>query len=305
MIIIGALLAIVLALSSSPVFAAESQNSVRLQLSPTSQRITLEPDSVYNGTFMLRNIGETEFHYTIDISPYQVTDDSYLPSYSIENSYTQIVDWVTFDNESGLLEPGGAVEINYTITVPLDVPAGGQYAVLTAQTSDGNISGSSVRTVSRIGMVLYATVSGTTRKSGEIVSNKVNGIIFNNDLFATSTVINTGNVDAEATYYLEAINLFNNSVAYSNKSEPTTKIVLPGTTRTNIISWEGSPALGLFRVEHNVEYLGHVENVSKIVFLCPVWFLVASIAFIILVILLIIARIRARQAKKKKRGFGL
>ena len=306
MAIFSTILALIMAcFSGTPVFADSAENSIHMQLSPTSERITLEPNSTYTNKFMLRNIGDTDFHYSIGISPYQVTDDSYLPSYNINNTHTQIVDWVTFSQDSGVLAPNESVYITYTINVPEDVPAGGQYAVLTAETSDGNISGTSVRTISRIGMVLYATVSGVTRTSGNIVDAKINGFIFNNKLFTSSTVINTGNVDSEADYYIEVRNLFTNQIAYSTKAEPTTKIVLPGTTRTNIITWENSPSLGLFRVEQNVDFLGKNSNISKIVFLCPTWLLISLIGFLALIVIWIIIKVRTKRERKKSGKFGL
>ena len=284
-------------MGSSAAFADELPE-YRIQMSPARDDIgDLKPGETYTGKFSVQNTGSKSFDFVVGVTPYSVADEYYNPKYDESNQYTDIVEWVKFSQESGTVEPNGDVEIAYTIKVPSDVPAGGQYAVIYAEIVSENAitSGSGIAVNGRVGMLLYSNVAGNTRKTATIEENKVSGILFNPPISATSIVKNSGNTHAKATYTLQVYPLFGDEEVYTNAEDPTTLIVLPETRRLNTISWDGAPHLGIFRVKQTVTIFDQTSTTEKLVILIPLWFLFIILILIFCIIFWIVSRIRNRN----------
>ena len=276
------------------------QNAIHLQVSPTKQKLSLTPGSSYVGTFKVHNAGAAPFNYSVSATPYSVTNDNYSPDYTGLTNYTQISEWITFDKatEKGLLQPGEIAEVVYTVNVPKDAPAGGQYAALMAQTEDGNDENATVAVIHRVGMILYAAVPGETRETGEIIKNTVNTFYFNPPLTVTSLVKNTGNVEQTAKYTVKIYPLFSNEAVFSNEEKPDKEKsldVIPETSRFNSITWEGAPQIGIFSVEQTIEFAGQVSTNKKLVLICPLWLLFVIFALLFFIIFWLFSRVRSRK----------
>lgn len=293
-----AVAAVMALLGSSSVFADEKQAEQRIQISPAIQDIgELKPGEKITETFKVQNIGTKTFNFKVGVSPYSVTDENYTQDYTNTNQYTDIVNWIGFSQTEGTIEPNGEVEIAYTITVPADVPAGGQYALIHAEVTPGETSGdgAGIATVQRVGMKLYTNVQGNTRKTGSIIENKVPSFMFNPPISATSIVENTGNTHTPAKYILQVFPFFGGEEVYTNEENPDTLTILPETRRLNTITWPNSPQLGLFRVKQTVTIFDETSVTEKIVFICPIWFLFIVLLIIFCVVFWIISRIRNRN----------
>lgn len=282
-----------------------SRNAILLQVSPTKQKISLTPGASYVGTFKVHNAGAAPFNYSVSATPYSVTNDNYSPDYTGLTNYTQIADWITFDKatETGLLQPGEIVDVAYTVNVPKDAPAGGQYAALMAQTSDGNDENATVAVIHRVGMILYAAVPGETRETGEIIKNNVNTFYFNPPLTVNSLVKNTGNVEQTAKYTVKIYPLFSNEAVFSNEEKPDKEKqldVIPDTSRFNSITWEGAPQIGIFSVEQTIEFAGQVSTNKKLVLICPLWLLFIIFALLFFIIFWLFSRARNRKRENTR-----
>lgn len=279
---------------------ADEKPAILLQVSPTKQKLSLVPGSSYVGTFRVHNAGTAPFTYKLYATPYSVTDENYSPDYSGLTNYTQISEWVTFDKatETGTLQPDQITEVSYTVNVPKDAPAGGQYAVLMAETSDGNAENATVAVVHRVGMILYAAVPGETHETGEIVKNTVNSFYFNPPLTVSSLVKNTGNVEQTAKYTVKIYPLFSNEAVFSNEEKPDSEKqqdVIPETSRFNSITWEGAPHIGIFSVEQTIEFAGQISTNKKLVLICPLWLLFVIFALLFFIIFWLVSRARSRK----------
>lgn len=284
-----------------PAVAADGDNTVpqyRLQISPAKTDIgDLKPGETFSDIVKVQNTGENAFDFRMSVVPFTVTDEYYTQDYVSKTAYNDIVDWVKFSTTTGHLEPNSQVEVAYTITVPADVPAGGQYAILMAEITNTDDDGgnSGVNIVRRVGMLLYSNIQGNTRKTGEVIENKVPSILFNPPVSATSIVSNTGNTHTDATYVLQVYPLFGNEEVYTNEENPTTLTILPDTRRFNTVTWPNAPQLGIFRVKQTVTIFDQTSTVEKIVFLCPIWFLFIVLLIIFCAIFWIVTRIRNRN----------
>ncbi len=284
--------------SFSPV-VAEDIPEYRLQVSPYSLTIDdLSPGSVETGTFKVQNTGSKPFHFKVGAAPYTVVDEQYSPNFGDKGIYNDIVDWVTFSQDEGDVNPNGEVEIRFSIKVPKDVPGGGQYAMLYAQivSDDKDTSATAgIAVESRAGLLLYSNIDGVTRKTGDVLDNKIPSILFNPPIIGESLVSNTGNTHANASYVLQVYPLFGDEEVYTNEENPDIRTILPETQRFNTVTWPNAPHLGIFRVKQTVRIFDQVSTTEKIVFLCPIWFLFIILLIIFCAIFWIFARVRARK----------
>ena len=282
----------------TPVTAtAEEVPPAFLQISPTKQKVSIEPGTSYTSSMKVQNIGEGKFTYSVEAVPYSVTDDNYTQNYNNVGAHSQIAEWITFDErtQTGTLNAGDEVEVGFTINVPKDAPAGGQYAAIMASTGDGSSEANNVRTINRVGMIFYASVAGETRKTGSIVSNSIPSIVFNPPVTVTSLVENTGNVEATAKYTFKIWPLFDKETVYNNEDEQGTLDIMPDTRRFGTMSWDGAPKLGVFWVEQTVTFLDQVSTNKKLVFICPLWLLFVIFAIIFFMIFWLVSRARGRK----------
>ncbi len=279
------------------VSADEEVPKQRIQISPTRLDLEdLKPGETTTKTFKVQNTGTEKIGYTITAAPYSVEGDDYRQDFDSSSNYTDIANWIKFSQDEGELEPSTEDEITVTVDVPDDVPLGGQYAAILVkmkENSDGD--GNIVMAEKQLGLIVYSSVAGQTRKEGSVVENKVPSFMFAPPISVTSVVENTGNVHADATYILQVYPFFGGEEVYTNEENPEKRTILPETRRLNTITWEGAPQLGLFKVKQTVKFLDQTSVTEKVLFICPIWFLLIVLAIIFLVIFWIVTRVRGRK----------
>lgn len=286
-------------ITNSPVAAADTPD-YRLQVSPSYAEIEeMRPGKNYNGVFKVQNTGSKDFDYAISITPYNVSDDKYTIDSDTETAYNQIKDWITLSQDSGTLAADSSEEISYTIRIPNDAPAGGQYALINirmVQDSDAG-TGAAITANKQIGFRLLGDIEGNTRRTGKVTEQSIPSILFNPPISATSVVENTGNTHIVASYVLQVFPLFSNEEVYTNEESPYEVTVLPETSRYNSISWDDAPHLGIFRVKQTVTIADDTQTIEKTVFLCPIWFIFIILLLIFCAVFWIFSRIKSRKEK--------
>ena len=273
-------------------------------LSPLNQRIVVNPGEVYEGSFKVSNQAKnTEaFSYEITVEPFYV-DDNYDIYYGNNGDYNQIVDWITVDKNKGTVAPNEVQEIRYFIDVPSNAPAGGQYAAIkVTTTNDDDALENGVTIDVRFGSayILYAEVSGTTERGGEVMEADVQGFLLDGDIKGVSAVKNTGNVHGVTTYKMQVFPLFSNEEVYTNVESPQEQTILPGRTLYNETVWSETPVVGLFNVIYSVEFEGVTTEVSKMVIKCPIWLLFIIIFVIVALIIWLVVRAKSRKGGRAR-----
>ncbi len=282
---------------AGPVSAAEETPEYRLQLSPATLQINdLKPGETEEFEFKVQNTGSKVFDYEVSVTPYSVSGTDYKQNFTDDTNYTDIAKWVAFSQDTGTVEPDKQDEITATIKVPQDAPAGGQYAaimvrMLEDENGDKSDGGAAVSMYKQLGLIVYSNVAGNTRQEGKIIENKVPSFMFTPPISATSIVENTGNVHFEAKYILQVYPLFGGEEVYTNEENPATAVIMPETQRLNTVSWEGAPQLGIFKIKQTVKFLDQENVTEKVLFICPIWFLLIVLVVIFLIIFFIVSRI--------------
>ncbi len=287
------------------VFAEESWYGI--SMSPLNQSVSLKPGETYTGTFNINNSSshDSDFLYTVDVNPFYV-DENDTNIYDQKGSYNQITDWTTLNNYDGNLEPGESATISYTINVPENAPAGGQYMAITVTSNESlneNTEEMSAGITAKQAMafLVYAKIAGNTVHSGEIFNVNVPGFLLSGNIGGTSSVSNTGNVHGTVAYRLQVFPLFSDEEVYTNEEDPETRVVLPDRTLMNTLVWENTPSIGVFNVKYTVEFDGaDPVEINKIVVICPLWLLFIIILVIIMIIIWIVAKIKSYKKSENK-----
>ncbi len=296
---------LVLVNGAGPVVAAdeatEKKPAVFLQVSPPKTQLgELTPGKTYSDTFIVQNVGGGTFNYKVYTTPYYVTGDDYSPVYNLESNYTKIKDWFTFDKTEGTLDPQEEEKVSYTVTVPEDAPKSGQYAAIMVETGDGNEENATIKTISRVGIIVLSHVGGNTEGCTKILSNSIQTFMFEPPINASSLIENCGNVDSQVSYSMKVTPLFSSDPVYDTTETPKTRDTFPGTKLYNTQKWEESPSIGMFWVEQTISYGAEPNVVKQLVVICPIWLLFLVLGIVFFIIFWLISRARSRRKKASK-----
>ena len=254
-------------------------------LMPMSKEISLQPGEVYRGSITISNPAdaESDFHYFVDVTPYSVAGEEYTVDFETKSDWSKIVDWITVEEPTGTIAPNGQKEVFYTVNVPADAPAGGQYAMLEVKT-DESASGddsTSIRNIFGMGSILYAHVAGETTHEGEILTNSIPGFVTNGQPVVSAYINNAGNVHEIARMTLTVKNSLTGEMVFpvGDETNVFNEIIMPDTTRYITRKLSSLSPLGVFEVTQDIAYIGDSElaHNSKIMIMCPLWFLVLVI----------------------------
>lgn len=278
------------------VFAAEDKPEYKIAISPSIDDLEeLKPGTRRTGSFKIYNEGTKDFEYDVSFAPYSVKTESYEPSFTDENKYTDIQSWIEVDAMEGSIEAGGEKIVNYTIDIPDGFHGGMQSAAILITMRNNPDQNSNINAVRQIAYIIYGNVDGDVIKTGKILENSVPSFLFNPPIYGTSLVENTGNVYTRAEYKLQVFPLFSDEEVYTNEETPENNVIFPETKRYNEVKWEGAPQLGIFRVRQTVKIFDEESVTEKMVFLCPIWFLFIVILIIFCAIFWIVSRVMRRK----------
>lgn len=300
-----------LSLTPSPFVSAASQKNsppkekpdVWLQVSPVSNRVILRPNDNLEYNFRVENIGAKAFKYKVYAAPYSVTDENYNLNFSSQTSRTQLSRWIEFKQPDGnfskefsqSINPGEKQNITYRVSVPKDIPDGGQYATIFAQSEpEGNSNSPGIRTVSRVGVVIFGRTLGKTKSTAKIANFSLPGFLAGGNLSTNSKVKNSGNIDFGVHYSLTVKKIFGSKIYEKTQAFD----VLPGTSRKVSMLWQKTPKFGIFHVTAKVSAVDQSKTVSKLVLIMPLFVLIIVLILLTILIIWTIILIKKRRDQR-------
>ena len=294
------------------VFAVDNRDmSYMMMISPPVEKIILMPGEVYNGSIDVSNpsTASKDLKYSVSVGSFGFRDDENgntdynNTDVDTITGYNQMMEWITLGKESGSVAPGTTDAVSYTVTVPEDAPAGGQYASIIFRDEtgkdDGNNEGIAIENVVEFAASILAEVAGETREEGIIIDNNVPSFLLSNQLEATSMVRNEGNVHTDAEYTLQVWPLFSDEEICTNEENSETSIIMPETERYNTQTCD-LPAIGVFKAKQTVKIFGETSVVERMVIVCPIWLMFIIIFVIFALIFYFVAKVKARKKAAKK-----
>lgn len=276
---------------------------------PMSQRFALEPGQTYKGKLSIVNPSDAtqDFSYRVSVMPYNVVGSDYTADLSTQYNRSMITEWIKVEEPTGTVKPNETKELEFTIAVPADAPAGGQYAAIAvaADPAQSATEGVEVQSIFEMASLIYGTVAGETKHEGTVLENNVPGFSTVSPVTLTALISNNGNIHEDATFVIAVSDFFSGKVILPNEENDGrySEIIMPETTRQVEREVSNLPALGVVKVRQTIYYQGQEPSVvEKNVIICPIWFLILlilTIAAIITTIVLIIKKHRKRKNAKK------
>lgn len=272
---------------------------------PMSQNFTINPGETTTGTITIVNpVNSTsDFSYSISVSPYNVIGEDYQADISTISAYSKIAEWITISEPTGTVAPNEAREVEFTISVPEDAPAGGQYAAImvSSDPSKQESEGVSINNVFALASIIYADISGEVTHDGSILENNVPEFSTTTPISVGALLDNHGNTHETAIVTLNVSNAVTGEKIFPTDEDQNNRfseIVMPETTRYINRNIDNLPVLGIVKVEQTVYYNNEVSTVVKDVILCPIWFFCLVLLVIASIIGFITFSVRHHRRKK-------
>ena len=280
-----------------------------VKISPVANAINIKAGQSQNYQFTLENMSQKDYKFKLYTAPYNVINEEYDADFTNETNYNQITRWVTFEDDSGSfvkdpvykIKAGEKRSIIYRVSVPDDIPGGGQYCVIFAESvDDENFSGSGtsagIGSVSRVSLILLGHGDGETRDTAEITDFSLTGMFTAKNIDAMAKVKNSGNTDFLAVYTLSVKSLFGTPI-YSGSDN---FIVLPETQRKFATSWAEAPLFGVFNVTFTVDALDQTKTESHVILILPAFVVVIALLLLTSIVVWTIILIRKRKERSSR-----
>ena len=272
---------------------------------PMSQRFSLAAGKTEKGSIKIVNPADAteDFSYKIGISPYGVVGEDYEADLVTDSNHTMISKWIKISEPTGKIKPNETKEIEFTIEVPENAPAGGQYAAITVSSNNEakQSSGVAVQNVFEMASIVYATVAGQTTHSGEVLENNIPGFVVAPPITLSALIENKGNVHTDATFVITVSDFFSGRVILPTEEDEGeySELIMPESTRHIEREVSNLPSLGLVKISQTIYYNGTANTQEKTVIICPIWFL-ALVIVTLAAIIATIVRIVLKHKKNKK-----
>lgn len=288
-----------------------------ISVTPVSKILQLNPGETYDNNFTINNDGGRELDVEVFAAPYSYVyseaTDSYQLGFSNENSYTQIVRWITFKTKSGdyaktanyTVEPGKSLQIDFRVATPSNLPDGGQYAVIFARTTNGIVGANGVKTEASPGLVVYGrSSSGETITKAEISRLEIRQSITEdgvtrNTIGASARVKNDGNMDFNATGKLTVDGIIGGG-HYETPANGGRASVIPESELVVSDEWKETPGFGIFKVTWTVTAADQTETIEQIVVINIVPVIIIAIILLTIVVAWCIIRGKKRKERRSR-----
>ena len=296
---------------------ANTVSGTNISLMPVSKVLQISPDTIYEDKMTVSNDGDEAMEIEVYAAPYSYTfseeEGIYKLGFSVENNYTQIVRWISFDNGNGEwtktrkydIPPHGSVEVKYRIAAPSEIPVGGQYAVIFAHTLTSVVSANGIRTEASPGMVIFGrSADGETKLVPSISDMKVGfgideGGARHDYFYGSAKIKNDGNLDFNVVAKLKVDPILGIG-GYETPDDGGRMSVIPETEMPISDEWKETPAFGLFRATWTVTAGDVTETIETLVFVNPVPVIIIGIIVLTIIIMCIIIIIRKRKERRSR-----
>ena len=282
--------------------------AANMKISPVANGITIKPGDVQNYQFTMENLGQEQLKFKLSVSPYNVINENYDVDFVTETSYNQIVRWVTFQDDSGsfvknptlTLAPGEKRTVVYRVSVPDDIPKGGQYCIIFAESvhdeTDQDNMTLGLQSVTRVSLIILGHGEGDTRNTAEITDFSLTGMFTSHNIDASARVKNTGNTDFTAIYDFTVKSIFGRTLYTKSDNFA----VLPQTERRYSTSWAEAPLFGLFSVTYKVTAVDVDKEETHIIMILPAFVIVIALLLLTSIVVWSIILLRKRKERSSR-----
>ena len=280
----------------------------QINVSPSTASVALKPGAVVDYSLVVTNDNAESLDITVYAAPYSIQNEDYDVDFEKETSRTQLSRWISFikadgsttDKYQATIAGNSKSYINYRVTIPEDLPAGGQYATIFIQTNEASVEpleSSGIQAIPRVGVVIYGrNTGGENNESAEITDVSIPLFLLNGPVYASALVKNTGNTDIEVKYDFTITSIVGTELYHSEGTDP----IIPDASRRERQEWANTQPMGIFNVKYRIEVLGEVQETTKLVIILPAYMIVIAFFVLTLLTIWIIILIRKRRERKSR-----
>lgn len=202
---------------------------------------------------------------------------------------SSIVDWLSIDKKVFNLKPNESKEVPFTIKVPADASPGSRFAIIFFATgAPADKKGGQLAISARVGALVYVTVPGDFRQTGEILNFKSsNKFIYQKEPIGFKFDFqNTGTVYFEPKGTITITNIFGKT---TDTIPVEGQVVLPTGLRTINIAWPYSGWLfGIYkaRLAISVTGKGDIATAETAIYALPLLPSLGALGILIILILI-------------------
>lgn len=295
--IVVAFLVVLLSRFSAQAQANTSQN---VTMSPASTLISLKPGQTVEKSLQILNSGGDSYSVTTEPFPYSVKGLEYNPQFVQLPGTTETTSWIKILTPPATIAPQKSTTINYSVTIPQGTAPGGYYAVLFAETRPvDQAAGTGVVPRNRVGNILYITVEGPVKLSGDVKAEPVGGFHYQANIPVGFKVSNTGGVHFQATTNVSIKSITGKELYKANLE----RYVLPQTEREISVNWAPPAPIGIYTVSRSAVVAGTNRSLpdERIIYIQP-WVIVFGVVLIVAIILFFTTKASGRRKTKSEKS---
>jgi hypothetical protein len=217
------------------------------------------------------NTNASDLHVNAEVMGFAAGDDqghgSFIPLSQLANDGDALANWIVVSNSAITVPSGQAVDVPFSVSIPLSASPGGHYAAILIGTGApaAQAGESQVGVSSYISALIFVRVSGNIVESAQIHSFSTNKSLYQTpDVPFTINIQNTGNVHIRPTGMIQIYNAFGKERGEISINETSTLgYVLPSSSREFDVEWLGQPSLLDIGPYTAVLSLAYGENSTK------------------------------------------
>lgn len=212
--------AIALIISFLAVNIVNAQTTLSVGVSPTSEKITLNPGDEYPGEIVFWNLSSTATTYKISVSGFTQVEN--MPGTAViltkeedSKSLYSASSWITLEKDEVELVPNKNIKIKYTIKVPLDATEG-EYNTeiyLLSKEEDTDSGGTYTSAILGSGVPILIKIGDEYIESAELLSFVSDKKIYEYpDVIFSTKIKNLGNTHISPIGEISITNIFGQEV---------------------------------------------------------------------------------------------
>jgi len=263
------IVALVMTVTMPKAHAVTTNKDQGLTITPISQGLSGKAGETLHGSVSVSNFSSKPLGVIMSTKQFTVTDHSY--NYTFE---PLVYDWVTMENPGMTLQPSETKKVDFTVTIPSVIAAGGYNFALLATAPLTSAS------TGQVASLLYVQVDGAgVQRTSSLQNGHVPLIAFSGDIPFRYGIANTGNVafDAQLSAQLTGVSM-NYAVA------ATSRTVVQQTTRDIQGTLPAPFWPGLYKVTYGYkpDYAASALLASAYVLYVPLWSIVAVVLVVLI-----------------------
>lgn len=267
---------------------------------PPKVELRGDPGQTLTATLKLRNDSASTENFTVSVEDFIVADSKGTPlpiTTKLSNRWS-LANWITAPKNIPV-DAGGIQIININIKIPMTALPGGHYAMITytpnAEAKAGDLKQTGNVITSRVGTLIYVTVSGPVTEKASITKFSVPKFIEKGPVEFTGSIESLSDIHVNPKGTITISDPLNSKVAEVKVDAGN---IFPETQRDFTAIWNQKWGWGRYKADLNLTYgtTGSLMTATLFFWLFPIRLVIYTL--IVLVSILTIIIILNKRSKK-------